>query len=215
MGSLSLLQGIFPTQESTGVSCIAGRFYTSWATREGHTVGLVKDSRWHRLTSRPRWYSGRTTALFLRNTLESKTVHGTESSPSLLGEQGLETHYLWKVAPPYQGMETLKDTLSKGIFYRLSVIWSEVKWSRSVVSDSLRPHRLQPNRLLHPWDFPGKNTGVGCYFLLQGIFPTQELNPGFLHCRQMLYPLSHQGTKPWLPLKNKSVWLVFLLHNKS
>ena len=38
--------------------------------------------------------------------------------------------------------------------------------------------RLQPSRLLRPWDFPGKNTGVGCHFLLQGIFPTQGLNPG-------------------------------------
>ena len=35
------------------------------------------------------------------------------------------------------------------------------KWSRSVVSDSSRPHGLQPTRLLHPWDFPGKSTGVG------------------------------------------------------
>ena len=41
-----------------------------------------------------------------------------------------------------------------------------------VVPDSLWPHRLQPTRLLCPWDFPGKNTGVGSYFLLQGIFPT-------------------------------------------
>ena len=40
------------------------------------------------------------------------------------------------------------------------------KWSRSVVSNSSRPHGLQPTRLLHPWDFPGKNTGVGCYCLL-------------------------------------------------
>ena len=37
----------------------------------------------------------------------------------------------------------------------------------SVVSDSVRPHRRQPLRLPHPWDFPGKNTGVGCHFLLQ------------------------------------------------
>ena len=36
-----------------------------------------------------------------------------------------------------------------------------------------------------------KNTGVGCHFLLQGIFPTQGLNPGLLHCRQTLYRLSH------------------------
>ena len=39
--------------------------------------------------------------------------------------------------------------------------------SASVVSDSVRPHRWQPIRLPHPWDSPGKNTGVGCHFLLQ------------------------------------------------
>ena len=39
--------------------------------------------------------------------------------------------------------------------------------SHSVVFNSLQPHRLQPARLLCPWDFPGKNTGVGCHFLLQ------------------------------------------------
>ena len=37
----------------------------------------------------------------------------------------------------------------------------------AVVSDSMRPHRWQPTRLRHPWDSPGKNTGVGCHFLLQ------------------------------------------------
>ena len=41
------------------------------------------------------------------------------------------------------------------------------KWSRSVVSDSSQPHGLQPTRLLHPWDFPGKSTGVGCHCLLR------------------------------------------------
>ena len=40
------------------------------------------------------------------------------------------------------------------------------KWSHSVVSDSLRPHGLQPTRLLRPWDFPGQSTGVGCHCLL-------------------------------------------------
>ena len=50
-----------------------------------------------------------------------------------------------------------------------------------------------PGSSLHG-DSPGKNTGVGCQFLLQGIFPTQELNPGLPHCRQTLYRLSHQGS---------------------
>ena len=39
----------------------------------------------------------------------------------------------------------------------------------SIVSDSVKPHRRQPTRLPHPWDSPGKNTGVGCHFLLQCI----------------------------------------------
>ena len=62
--------------------------------------------------------------------------------------------------------------------------------SHSVVSDSLQPHGLLPMGLLCPWDFPGKNTGVGCHALLQGIFPTQGLNPGLLHCRPTLYGLN-------------------------
>ena len=63
---------------------------------------------------------------------------------------------------------------------------------------TLRPHGL-PARLLCPWDSPGKNPGVGCHSLLQGIFPTQELNPGLLHCRQILYQLSYvvNGDTSW------------------
>ena len=55
------------------------------------------------------------------------------------------------------------------------------------------PWTVACTRLLSPWDFLGKSTGVGCHFLLQGIFPTQGSNPGLLRCRQMLYRLSHQG----------------------
>ena len=53
------------------------------------------------------------------------------------------------------------------------------KWSRSVVSDSQRPHGLQPTRLLSPWDFPGKSTGVGCHCLLQYIHVTLEFSHYF------------------------------------
>ena len=52
--------------------------------------------------------------------------------------------------------------------------------------------------LLHPWDFPGKNTGVGCHFLLQEIFWTQGSNLGLLHCRQILYSLNYQGSQDML-----------------
>ena len=65
-------------------------------------------------------------------------------------------------------------------------LWSE---DCSVVSDSLWPHGIYS-----PWDSPGQNTGVGSLSLLQGIFPTQGLNPGLLHCRPILYQLSHQGS---------------------
>ena len=54
--------------------------------------------------------------------------------------------------------------------------------SHQGMSDSLRPHGLQPTRLPCPWDSPGKNTGVGGHFFLQGVFPIQELDPSLLHC---------------------------------
>ena len=62
------------------------------------------------------------------------------------------------------------------------------------MSNSLQSHGLEPTGLLYPWNSPGKDTGVGCHFLLQGIFPTQGSNPDLLHCRQTLYCLSHQGS---------------------
>ena len=49
------------------------------------------------------------------------------------------------------------------------------------------------DRLLCPWNSPGKSTGVGSLSLLQGVFPTQGLNPGLLHRGQILYQLSHKG----------------------
>ena len=58
---------------------------------------------------------------------------------------------------------------------------------------TLQPCGLQPTRLLHPWDFPGKSTGVSYHFLLQGIFLTQGSNPGLSHCRQTFYHLGHHG----------------------
>ena len=58
---------------------------------------------------------------------------------------------------------------------------------RSVLSNSLQPHGLYPAGLLCPWDSLGKNTGVGCHFLLLGIFLMQGLNRHLLHCRWVLY----------------------------
>ena len=61
-----------------------------------------------------------------------------------------------------------------GIFQARVLEWGAITFSRKTAADkslqscpTLRPHRRQPTRLLHPWDSPGKNTGVGCHFLLQ------------------------------------------------
>ena len=59
-------------------------------------------------------------------------------------------------------------------------------FSCSVLSDSLQPHGLEPVRLLCSWDSPGKNTGMDCRFLLQGIFPSQGSNPCLLLGRWIL-----------------------------
>ena len=54
-----------------------------------------------------------------------------------------------------------------------------------------------PTRLLCPWNFPGKNTRVGCHFLLQGIFQTQQSDLGLLHGRRILYQIGY------LPIQNR------------
>ena len=58
-------------------------------------------------------------------------------------------------------------------------------------------------------DSPGKNTGVGCHAFLQGIFPTQGLNPGLLYCKWILYHLSHQGSLKMI------VYIIFLWTKSS
>ena len=69
----------------------------------------------------------------------------------------------------------------------------KVKLLVATLCPTLQTHGLGPARLLCPWNSPGNNTGMGCYFLLQGIFLTQGLYSSLLHCRQILYCLSHQG----------------------
>ena len=87
----------------------------------------------------------------------------------------------------------------------LKLHWTESE-SFSVMSNSLRPHKLYS-----PWNSPGQNTGVGSLFLLQGIFPTQGLNPCLPHCRWILYQLSHKGSPrilEWVayPFSRGSSW---------
>ena len=69
----------------------------------------------------------------------------------------------------------------------LCLLWKKVKVKVALLCPTLWPHGLYS-----PWYSLGQNTRVGTLSLLQGIFPTQELNPGLLHCRWILYQLSHK-----------------------
>ena len=72
-------------------------------------------------------------------------------------------------------------------------VWSSVKVLVSHVRFIATPSTVLA-RLLWPWSSPGKNTGVGIHSFLQGILPTQGWNLHLLHCRWILYHLSHQGS---------------------
>ena len=85
---------------------------------------------------------------------------------------------------------------------------SKCKWKVKITQSC--PTRCDPMEY-SPWYSPGQNTGVGSFSLLQGIFPTQGLNPGLPHCRQILYQLSHQGSPRILgwaayPFSSGSSW---------
>ena len=100
-----------------------------------------------------------------------------------------------------------------GVFLYLPICMSSCVCS--VVSDSLQCRELQPARLLCSWDSLGKNTGVGCHALLQGIFLTQGMNTcllGLLHCRQILFCLSHGEAHLYCPRLLFSPCLKFILY---
>ena len=65
------------------------------------------------------------------------------------------------------------------------------------------PNLHRQTKFLCIWNFPGKNTGTDCHFLLQGIFPTQESNPHLLHWQADPLPLNHQS--PYIPNYNSAL----------
>ena len=71
---------------------------------------------------------------------------------------------------------------------------------------------MQLTWLLCPWNFPGKNTGVGCHFLLQGIFPTRGLNPHFLHWQAVSLTLNHleSPTEYYIDNEKHKGWAVWV-----
>ena len=82
-------------------------------------------------------------------------------------------------------MERLSSEQSTLIIVNHMYLW-KWKWSLSVVSDSLQPRGLWPIRLLHPWDSPGKNTGVGCHFLLH-VYLYKHTNNSVIYAWEHFY----------------------------
>ena len=112
-------------------------------------------------------------------------------------EKGMATHssiLAWRIRwtreawrPTVLGVTKIRTQLSGWI--EIETKW---KWSRSVVSDSSRPHGLQPTRLLRPWDFPGKS---GVPLPSPGDLPDPGIEPGFSRIvGSRFYRLSHQGS---------------------
>ena len=87
----------------------------------------------------------------------------------------------------------LTQGLNPGLLNCRQILYCHRALCSSSESESHSASSLRPHRIYSPWDSPGQNTGVGSLSLLQGIFPTQEWNWGLLHCRRILYQLSHRA----------------------
>ena len=108
--------------------------------------------------------------------MSSKLVNTSHEGLQVLKLSGLIAYHLWKMSG---GATEMADIVPIYMYLMIKVATAEIPGVcefiescccccvASVVSDSVRPHRWQPNRLPRPWDSPGKNTGVGCHFLLQ------------------------------------------------
>ena len=91
------------------------------------------------------------------------------------------------------GLGLLKGLLTSP-YQHHQLISACVRVTHSAVSDCLRPHGPQPARPLHPWDSPGKSTGVDCHARLRGSSLTQRSKLHLLLGKRILYQLSHQGS---------------------
>ena len=102
-----------------------------------------------------------------------------------------QNRYLTGWGGGFKAVNSAYNSISQKLLLKINTILQACRLSLSVMSYSFQPHGLYPTRLLCPWDFPGKNPGVGCHFLLQGNFPIQRLNP-FLQADSL--PLRHLGS---------------------
>ena len=102
--------------------------------------------------------------------------------------------YWWPLLGFFCYLHTFSVTPALPTFSENLVVFSEMLFSHSVVSDSLLTPRTVARQAPLSTGSPGKNTRVGCHFLLQGIFPTQGLNLRLLHWQADSLLLSHQGS---------------------
>ena len=130
----------------------------------------------------------------------------------IMGKRLWQPFFFPRLIPP-AGLWTSSPLLFAGMLLQLSASFSFSAVHmhvRAVVSDSSPSHALCPTGLLCAWNFPGKNTGVGCHFLLQGIFLTQGSNP------HLLSPLHWQvNSLPLAPPGKLSLCLSGIFPNKK
>ena len=113
----------------------------------------------------------------------------------------------WRNSAPIQPTDNAFMENDKNLLQSLPPPYTKINQNRCVYGCMLScvqlfaTARTVADRLICPWYFPGKNTGVGCHFLFQGIFLTQGLKPSplfLLHWQANSLPLSHLGSPEWI-----------------
>ena len=167
---------------------------TNWLTEKTLMLGKT-EGRKRREQRRMRWLDGITDSMDMSSRI-SRSWWWTGRPGVLKSIVSQRVRHDWVTELNWTGELTW---LSKEIYSKMFIIVftynTKVKMLNIQLCPTLGPHELLPTRLLCPWDFPHMNTGMGSHSILQGIFPTQGLNPGLLHCRQILYHLSLQVTQ--------------------
>ena len=128
--------------------------------------------------------------------LDALNLYQVVWGPELGDSQAISASVRWLIKPHMHILKNYDKYGRKKVF--LFIIKKALcVCSCSVASNSLQPHGLWPSRLLCPLNLPGNNTGVGCHFLLQGIFLTQGSNLSLfclLHWQVDSFPLCHLGS---------------------
>ena len=195
------------TQELNWASCIAGRFFTNWAIREA--PNLLIESYLLSCPSGQQLWAGchiHRRGLNTQNMLASKSWTGL-SQPLSFNLMSYNQHHIIQHVRQAAICCSILSTFMMQNSIPVACLCMHVCQVTSVVSNSVWPYGLQPARLLCPWDSSGQNTGVGTCSRLRVIFPTWGSNSGLLHCRWILYHLSHQGSPRTSISAFKHKWL--------